>query len=185
VASISFQTILAAVDDSDVSENAFVAAKTLAKALSAKLIVVHVLDPHSKRSPQPIYGYFGSEGFPIDEDVIKKYEREWANFVNYHEQILKQKVDEAIADGIEASFLQPSGSPGAALCEVAKVNSASLMVVGTHQRRGMAEIMLGSTSNYITHHAPCSVMVVYTEGTGESPTLETNNTTADRGVVAV
>jgi len=185
VASSSFKTILAAVDDSNVSENAFSVAKALAKALDAQLIVVHVLDPHNQHSPQPIYGHFGSEGFPIDEDVIEKYEREWADFVNYYELLLKQKVDEAIADGIEASFLQPSGSPGSILCEIASANSASLMVVGSHQRRGIAEIMLGSTSNYITHHAPCSVMIAYTEGVKESPGLETDKLTADRDVVAV
>lgn len=176
--SIPFQTILVAIDESDVSEKAFVAAKDLAKALSAKLVVVHVLDPHSKRSPQLPYSYSTSESISIEQSIREKYEREWADFMSYYESLLKQKADEAIAAGIETDFLQPNGSPGSVLCEVAKTANASLLVIGSHQRRGMAEIMLGSTSNYITHYAPCSVMVVCA-GDGENSSEAEANEIAD------
>ena len=157
---IPFQTILVAIDESDVSEKAFDSAKELSKALSAKLMIVHVLDPHNSRCPKPLYSYSKSESLLIDQDIRERYEQEWASFVSYYESLLKQKNDEAIAAGIDADFLQPNGSPGSTLSEVAKTANANLMVIGSHQRRGMAEIMLGSTSNYITHYAPCSVMVV-------------------------
>lgn len=186
---IPFQTILVAIDESDISEEAFAAAKELAKALGAKLIVVHVLDPHNSRSPQPLYsysnGYPESKNIPTDQSIREKYEREWTNFVSYYESLLKRKTDEAIAAGIEAEFLQPNGAAGSALCEVAKAANASLMVVGSHQRRGMAEIMLGSTSNYITHHAPCSVMVVSANGTGEVSDVEANKVSANRNAAVV
>lgn len=187
--SIPFQTILVAIDESNVSEKAFAAAKELAKALRAKLIVVHVLDPHNSRSPQPLYSYSNgnseSENALTDQSIRERYEREWANFVSYYESLLKQKVDEATAAGIEAESLQPNGAAGSVLCEVAKATNASLMVIGSHQRRGMAEIMLGSTSNYITHYAPCSVMVVSANDTGETPKPEASEISADRDAAVI
>ncbi|MEL6552506.1 MAG: universal stress protein [Cyanobacteria bacterium J06621_11] len=187
--STPFHTILVAIDESNVSEKAFAAAKELAKALGAKLIVVHVLNPHNSLSPQPRYsysdGYSELENIPTDQSIREKYEREWTNFVSYCESLLKQKVDEATLEGIEAEFLQPNGTAGSALCEVAKTANASLMVVGSHQRRGMAEIMLGSTSNYITHHAPCSVMVVSANGTEEVSDAEANKIAANRTAAVV
>ena len=74
---IPFHTIMIALDASDVSEKAFTAAKELAKALSAKLIIVHVLDPQNSRSPQPIYRYSKSESIPVEQNVREKYEQEW------------------------------------------------------------------------------------------------------------
>lgn len=187
--SIPFHTILVAIDESNVSERAFAAAKELAKALGTKLIVVHVLDSHSSRSLQPLYsdsdGYSESENIPTDQSIREKYEREWTNFVSYYESLLKQKVDEATVEGIEAEFLQPNGAAGSALCEVAKTANVSLMVIGSHQRRGMAEIMLGSTSNYITHYAPCSVMVVSANGTGEVSEAKANEIAANRTAAVV
>ena len=176
---IPFHTIMVAIDESDVSEKAFIAAKELAKALSAKLMIVHVLNPHSSRIPKPLYGYTESESVSIDQSTHEKYEREWANFVRHYESLLKQKADEAIASGIEADFLQSNGSPGSTLCNIAKTANTSLMVIGSHQRRGMAEIMLGSTSNYVTHHAPCSVMVVYANDVEEKTNMETSEIKAD------
>ena len=175
---IPFHTIMIALDESDVSEKAFTAAKELAKALSAKLIIDHVLDPHNSRSPQPLYRYSKSESIPVEQNVRERYEQEWENFVNYYRELLKRKADEAIVSGIEVDFLQPHGSPGSTLCEVAKTVNASLMVIGSHQRRGMAEIMLGSTSNYITHYSPCSVMVVYANDIEKDSDIETSEMNA-------
>ncbi len=150
--------------------------------------MAHVLDPHNDRSPQPLYSigesYGEAGGFQIDRGVRERYEREWTAFVSYYESLLKQKVDEATAAGIEAEFVQLNGSAGSALCEAAKTANVSLLVTGSHQRRGMAEIMLGSTSNYITHYAPCSVMVVYNNDIREALDKEVSETTESKDVAA-
>lgn len=57
-----------------------------------------------------------------------------------------------------------------------------LIVVGSHQRRGMAEIMLGSTSNYVMHHAPCSVLVVHPDTKNEDTLASTTHVAAGKGV---
>lgn len=166
--SVPFQKILVAIDESEVSNQAFAAAATLAKALNAKLMIVHVLNPHDVKGPRSPYTQAAFEGMPIDDplnDPIndgtrRQFEREWLSYVEHYELLLERKADEALAAGIEADFIHPHGSAETTLCEVARTHDVGLMVIGSHQRKGMAEIMLGSTSNYITHHAPCSVLVV-------------------------
>jgi nucleotide-binding universal stress UspA family protein len=150
--SVPFQKILVAIDESEVSNQAFAAAATLAKALNAKLIIVHVLNPHDVKGPRFL-------DHP-DDSTRRQFEREWMSYVEHYALLLQRKADEALAVGIETDFMHPQGSAETTLCEIARTHDVSLMVIGSHQRQGIAEIMLGSTSNYITHHAPCSVLVV-------------------------
>jgi len=51
------------------------------------------------------------------------------------------------------------GDPGQQLVEIAKAWEADLIVVGSHGR-GFWGRLLGSVSDGVTHHAPCSVLVV-------------------------
>lgn len=51
------------------------------------------------------------------------------------------------------------------LVEEAKEWKADLMVVGSHGRGFWGRVMLGSVSDSLVHHAPCSVLVVRTEKT--------------------
>lgn len=156
-----FQTILVAIDDSTVSDRALAAATDLAKALDAKLMIVHVLNPHDIRRPRSPHAYANSADITGDESICHVYEQEWINYVEHYESMLQQKTDEAIAAGVDADFIHPHGTPESVLCELARTHNVNLLVIGSHQRKGMAEIMLGSVSNYIVHHAPCSVLVVY------------------------
>lgn len=56
-----------------------------------------------------------------------------------------------------------AGDPGNGLCELAAQLHADLVVVGTHSRRGIARIALGSVAEHVANHAPCSVLVVRIE----------------------
>ncbi|NJN72511.1 MAG: universal stress protein [Limnothrix sp. RL_2_0] len=49
------------------------------------------------------------------------------------------------------------------ICIAAKEWNADMVVIGRRGLKGLSEILLGSVSNYIVHHAPCSVMVVQHE----------------------
>ena len=43
-----------------------------------------------------------------------------------------------------------------------------MIVVGSRGLKGLKEMFLGSVSNYVTHHAPCSVLIVRSEIENES-----------------
>lgn len=53
----------------------------------------------------------------------------------------------------------------------AKEWGADLIVIGRRGHRNISEILLGSVSNYVIHHAPCSVMVVQGSKTSSAEEL--------------
>lgn len=73
---------------------------------------------------------------------------------------LESYATETRARNITAEIFQNMGDAGRMICETAKNYSADLIVIGRNQRSVLSEIFLGSTSNYVLHHAPCSVMVI-------------------------
>ncbi|MCZ8054719.1 MAG: universal stress protein, partial [Microcystis sp. LE19-12.2C] len=46
------------------------------------------------------------------------------------------------------------------ICKVAREENIDLIVIGRRGRSGLGELFLGSVSNYVLHHAPCSVLIV-------------------------
>lgn len=155
--------ILVAIDKSATSHQAFAVALELAQALEAKLTLVHVLDIFSPTSPQRPHVSASSYSIELDTLLRENYDRQWAEFVQHYDALLKQHQQQAEAKGITCNHLQPYGRPGSEICRVARDCQADLILTGSHARKGLSEMLLGSVSNYITHHAPCSVMVIHPE----------------------
>lgn len=82
----------------------------------------------------------------------------------------KQLLDEfsrRLADNypsakIEHEILQ--GNPAEIILETAESWPADLVIVGSHGRKGMSLFLLGSISNAVVTHAPCSVVVIRPRG---------------------
>lgn len=62
------------------------------------------------------------------------------------------------------------GNCNLGISDRAKEWGADLIVIGRRGHRNISEILLGSVSNYVIHHAPCSVVVV--QGSKTSPAKE-------------
>jgi nucleotide-binding universal stress UspA family protein len=86
------------------------------------------------------------ESFQAEVQAVKK------EFQTY-----RQKAE---AQGIEAEFRYDLGSAESLICQLAAEWQSDLIVLGRRGRRGLKEILLGSVSTYVTHHATCSVLVV-------------------------
>jgi nucleotide-binding universal stress UspA family protein len=71
--------------------------------------------------------------------------------------ILEQAVKELGLGGVRTEILR--GGPGPALCDFAEKESASVIIAGTHGRGGFKRAFLGSVSDHLVRHAPCSVLV--------------------------
>jgi nucleotide-binding universal stress UspA family protein len=65
-----------------------------------------------------------------------------------------------VSAGLTATVAALSGNPKAVILEEAKNWNADLIVVGSHGRRGIKRLLLGSVSEAVAMKAPCSVVVV-------------------------
>lgn len=66
------------------------------------------------------------------------------------------------ADGVEVETHCMGGDPADAIIDIAEATNAGLIVVGSKGMRGGRRFMLGNVPNKVSHHAPCSVMIVRT-----------------------
>ena len=156
--------ILVGLDQSELSEIALQKAIALAKSCNAQLRLVHVLVDSEPGAPQQI-SYLSEYYYPLaNETVFESYQSDWNQFVDHYKAWLLEQVETAVNEDVQASYELAYGRPGSKLCDIATSWSADLIIVGRRGRSGLGELLLGSVSNYVMHHAPCSVFVVHPKG---------------------
>jgi nucleotide-binding universal stress UspA family protein len=155
-----FNKILVAIDRSAASRKVFEAAMSLAKTSGASLMLLHVLSFEEQDFPTPTI-YSGLEYESFNSTLIEAYQERWQKFERKGLEMLRVIAEEASKAGISTEFTQNLGNPGRTICDLAQTWSADLIVVGSRGRTGIKEMLLGSVSNYVTHHAPCSVLIVH------------------------
>lgn len=160
-----FKKILVSLDHSEASPAVFTAASELAQKLQASLMLVHVLSSYENGDggfpfPRPPEAY----GMGLSEVAWNSYAKRWQAYEEQGLEKLRGYQQRAQAAGLEAEFSQNAGMPGERLCDVARLWNADLMVIGSRGRRGLRELLMGSVSNYVTHHATCSVLVIHLQG---------------------
>lgn len=153
-----FQKILVAIDRSDVSQQTFVAAVELAKRLHAHLMLINVLSPLEANYPSPVYSMRAA--YPIAPESMQLYVQQWQVVEQEGLEFLKAQTAIATAAGIPTEFTQALGEPGHAICTLARSWDANLIMIGRRGYKGLGELFMGSVSNYVMHHAPCSVLTV-------------------------
>ncbi len=66
------------------------------------------------------------------------------------------------AAGVEVEIHAREGDPADAILDVAEERNADLIVVGNKGMTGAKRFLLGSVPNKVSHHAPCSVLIIRT-----------------------
>jgi nucleotide-binding universal stress UspA family protein len=142
-----YERILVAVDGSDTSSHALREGIALAKKFATPLRIVHVIEN--------AYVRVG----PAEGINVEPIAQAW--------RLTGQKVlDEASAQarsaGVETEtvLLEEVGRVSEVLVEEAKRCSADLIVIGTHGRRGLQHLLLGSVAEGVLRTAPVPVLAV-------------------------
>jgi nucleotide-binding universal stress UspA family protein len=159
--------ILIALDCSQISQQVFEQGLSLAKLTSAKLMLLHVLSPDEDGIPDVMIPSNMDYYLGWNNDSIKRYIQKLEVHKNEGLKMLQKFCVQGNGESIDTEFYQNVGSPGKVICNFAKQWNADLIVIGRRGLSGIAEFLIGSISNYVLHHAPCSVYVVHCEGIGK------------------
>jgi len=137
--------ILVATDFSEGSEEALAHAIALGKQTGATVEIVHVLEfIDSGDLPFGLINYAGDPGA-----VAATVDRE-----------LSVRADRANASGVRCFTRMLEGSAYQEIVREAQESKADLIVIGTHGRRGLAHLVLGSVAERVVRHASCPVLTV-------------------------
>lgn len=145
-----FGSIVVGTDGSDTASKAVEKAVELAAALGARLLVVSAFEPVS-----PTRLREEAQNAPAD--------LQW--MINPREDVdatLRGAAEAAEARGVQAETFARQGDPADAILDVAEEQGADLIVVGNKGMTGAKRFLLGSVPNKVSHHAPCSVLIIRT-----------------------
>jgi nucleotide-binding universal stress UspA family protein len=145
-----FKSIVVGTDGSDTATQAVRQAVDLAGAVGAKLELVSAYAPVSGQRLR-------EERREAPEDL------QWA--INPREdvdQTLEAAAAVAREAGVQVDLYPRQGDPADAILDVAEEQEADLIIVGNKGMTGAKRFLLGSVPNKVSHHAPCSVLIIRT-----------------------
>lgn len=155
-----YQKMMAALDHSEMGDRVFQAALDCARSYQAELMLIHVLAPE-EGSPLPLPADIDNLYWaPGNELSLEAWRRQWVAYEEDCRQQLVAAAAKANAAGVKTEFRQLPGIAGRTLCKFAQAWAADVIFIGSHGRSGLGELLVGSVSNYVLHHAPCDVLTV-------------------------
>jgi nucleotide-binding universal stress UspA family protein len=143
-------SIVLGTDGSETAKKAVREATELAKLLGATIDLVSAYEPVPSQRLR-------AEQRDAPDDVS------W--MVNAREDVeatLKEAAEEVKAAGVTVETFAREGDPADAILDVAEERGADLIVVGNRGMTGAKRFLLGSVPNKVSHHAPCSVLIIRT-----------------------
>lgn len=141
--------VLLAIESSDFSSAAVAALRRQFRPEDVEVHLLHVIDPMVYL---PLY-----EGAMQDFDrieALRSENREKAKELVEHTAKTLRDVGYRVTKTVE------EGEPRTTIIDYADRAKCDLIVVGSHGRRGLPRLLLGSVSEYVARHAACSVEIV-------------------------
>jgi nucleotide-binding universal stress UspA family protein len=145
-----FKSIVVGTDGSDTANQAVRQAVELALAVGASIDLV------SAYAPVPAQR-LSEERRAAPEDL------QWA--ITPREDVdatLAAAAEIAQKAGVSVEVFPRQGDPADAILDVAEERDADLIIVGNKGMTGAKRFLLGSVPNKVSHHAPCSVLIIRT-----------------------
>lgn len=145
-----FSSLVVGTDGSDTAKEAVRQATELAKSVGGRVHLVSAYEPVSETRLR-------EERVQVPDDL------QW--MVNPREDVestLKEAAGGIESAGVDVATYAREGDPADAILDVAEEQGADLIVVGNKGMTGARRFLLGSVPNKVSHHAPCSVMIIRT-----------------------
>jgi len=142
---LKIERILCPVDFSEFSTRAYEYAHSLARQYGAKLFVQHVAEP-----------FLSFHHTHISQGLIDQIYSQEVNEV-------EQKVRELAArrDDVELEIILERGPVADSILQFAEARDIDLIAMGTHGRRGLDRVVLGSVAERVLRKARCPVLAVH------------------------
>jgi nucleotide-binding universal stress UspA family protein len=137
-------TIVVGTDGSESAERAVREASWLARSTGSRLLIVTAF----------------SDLHPYREHIESSAREDLVNLGEVADQLLMRAAAEAEGDHIEIDTASREGDPAKVLSDIAAEEHARLIIVGDRGLSGVGRFLLGSVSQKLSHHAPCSVLIV-------------------------
>jgi len=148
-----YERILVPYDGSATSAEALAEAVRLAKLCSSRMRLIHVVDPLMYITGFEVGAIFANEILP--------------GLLAAGEDLLRKACGPIEEQGIpvESEVIQSSGERVARIVVEQAVSwKADLIVIGTHGRRGVDRVLMGSDAELVARTAPVPVLLVRPRG---------------------
>jgi nucleotide-binding universal stress UspA family protein len=145
-----FGKILVPTDFSDVANRAVNFGVQLAETNRARLILLTVIGDLPLTAEEMMM-------LRVNVNSVKAYNKKQIDAATAK---LKKLIRPAAAQKLRVQYMVRDGKPFAEIIHAAKDTGADLIVMASHGRGRLAELLLGSTTDRVVQKAPCSVLVV-------------------------
>ena len=145
-----FRSIVVGTDGSETANEAVRQATELAQSVGASVELVSAFEPVGNQRLR-------EERQQVPDDM------QW--MVNAREDVnatLREAEEQLKEEGVEVQTHARQGDPADAILDVAEETNADLIIVGNKGMSGAKRFLLGSVPNKVSHHAPCSVLIIRT-----------------------
>ena len=146
---VEIKKVMAAIDLSKYSEDTFLHALTLARALKAELTLVNVINTRYLDSLEQ----YGGAGLGLDRtEIIQRT-------INDRKELI-EKDYLSRTQGVDTRLEFKQGLPWEEILHAVKEIGADMLVVGSKGRGDVAGVLFGSAAEKVQRHASCPVLIV-------------------------
>jgi nucleotide-binding universal stress UspA family protein len=142
---LRLRTIVVGMDFSAAAKRAL----EIAKLLAQKVGPAHLVLVHAEYVPIELEQYLIRDGDSVLQRMSESVKRD-----------LEKVLVGLQNDGVSAEFLSQRGTPEKLIVEIAEQKKADLIAVGTHGRRGLTHLLLGSVAERVVRTAKSPVLTV-------------------------
>ncbi|MSP72839.1 MAG: universal stress protein [Myxococcales bacterium] len=152
----SADNILVAIDFGPCSRAELVYALSRTKARGGRVHVLHAYEP-PYYAPEALITLPGQPPMPLQEYADRDAAMRMSRFLEETPEWLESRAERRP----ELTFQLVGGIADDEICRAATVRESTLIIMGTHGRKGLSHLLLGSVAERVIRRSPCPVLVIH------------------------